>query len=296
MCRNRNEFQDLYEKLSQNKMYKLELERRKMLEVKKQEEQDLKDQIKSLEELEKSEPVINETLSYKCEVCSEDFELGVDLQKHYARTHLACKMKEKFGHLTSEGTCKVCKESIDDEEEMNVHIAVVHDKINLVLKENGLKMIEPDKDNKTPEKKYSSEISTKSEVNEEVSSKTLKALEQKLKDVQRQMSNSVESNLQVYTLADIKDIAEGLSQSDNEDGGKKISSSRKSKGKKSKKRKGKSKSPDIERKSPRHDVPLRRSSRHVPGTLKPDLPKIVDVSKDSKVKERQESRLSCHKC
>ena len=112
------------------------------------------------------------------------------------------------------------------------------------------------------------------------------------------MSNSVESNLQVYTMADIKDIAEGLSQSDNEDegGGKKVSSTRKSKSKKSKKRKGKSKSPEIARKSPRQDAPLRRSSRHVPGTLKPDLPKIVDVSKESKVKERQESRLSCHKC
>ena len=297
----RNEFQELFQKLSQNKMYKIELERRKMLELKKQEEQDLKDQIKNLEEVEKSLPAVNEINenNFKCEVCSEDFDFGVDLMKHYAKTHLACKMKEKFGHLVSGDICKVCKESIDDEAEMFVHIAVMHDKLNLILKENGLKMIEPTKSKGTTETKES-KVSSRVESIEDDSSKTLEALEQKLKDVQKQMSNSVESNLQVYTMADIKDIAEGLSQSDDEDFETvtKKSFTKKGKSKKSKKRKGrtkKSESPEIVRKSPRSDVSLRRSSRHVPGTLKTDSPKIVDV-KDSNVKERQESRLSCHKC
>merc|ERR1712228_1007341 len=102
---------------------------------------------------------------------------------------------------------------IDDEVELFVHIATAHDKINLVLKENGLKTIEDTRETKTVIKEPDDQVMN-TNVKEEDSSKTLKALEQKLKDVQKQMS--VETNLNVYALADMKDIADGLTESDTE--------------------------------------------------------------------------------
>merc|ERR1712098_997640 len=212
MAKNQSEFETLLDKLTGNKLYKMDIERRKNLEAKQKEEMDLKEQIKILEESEKKVTVPDPS-AFKCEVCSEDYDIGVDLLKHYARTHLACKMKEKFDHLVDKDTCKLCNDVIDDEVEMFVHIATAHDKINLVLKENGLKTIEDTKETKTVVKEPDDEVMN-TNVKEEDSSKTLKALEQKLKDVQKQMS--VETNLNVYALADMKDIADGLTESDTE--------------------------------------------------------------------------------
>ena len=277
----RLEFESLIENLQQNKLYRLELERRKMLEAKKQEELDLLDQIKKLEEREKNQSEVDteDDEVIKCEVCSEEFGAGPALMSHYAATHLAEKMKEKFSHLVDKLVCKLCKEPLDEDTKF-VHIAVTHNKINGVLMENDLKPIgavksASEETNQEPAKPHEVKIDD---------TKTLELLEKKLKDVQKQMSNSDNANLQVYALADIKDIAEDhleLNDDDDEESKSDVEGPKH----KSKKSKGKKAKVKASRRSTRSSV----NKDVLPG-------KIVDVTKESKVKERLESRMSCYKC
>ena len=51
-------------------------------------------------------------------------------------------LKSKFSHLVNKLQCKVCKFEAKDESDIWVHIGTDHDKVNSVLKENGLKTIE----------------------------------------------------------------------------------------------------------------------------------------------------------
>ena len=292
----RLEFESLIENLQQNKLYRLELERRKMLEAKKQEELDLLDQIKKLEEKEKNQSEVDteDDEVLKCEVCSEEFGAGPALMSHYAATHLAEKMKEKFSHLVDKLVCKLCKEPLDEDTKF-VHIAVTHNKINGVLMENDLKPIGAVKSASEETNPVNQESATSNEGKID-DTKTLQLLEKKLKDVQKQMSNSDNANLQVYALADIKDIAEDhleLNDDGNEESNSEVVCPKHKTSKKSKAKK-KNEKWSVNKK----DAEVKASRRSTRSRSNKDmlLGKIVDVTKESKVKERLESRMSCYKC
>lgn len=288
----KNELENLLKLLNENKLYKQYQHRKKMMEVKKQEEIELKEQIANLEaeNIGKTAEDFEPNTCFSCEVCSEEYNDGLDLLKHYARTHLACKMREKFSHLVDKSTCKLCKTDIENEAEMYVHIATDHDKINTVLKENGLKTIEMKVDHPKP-----ASVTPNNEKDRDCENNqpTLKDLEEKLKAVQKQMSDSVQANIEIHTMADIADIAAGFD--DHEDTNENVPVKEKKRDKKKKKKRGRPKKETWSSSPPAEK--LRRSSRrssHVSEHVQSS--KVTDVTRDSKVKERVETRVSCVRC
>merc|ERR1711979_100900 len=65
----------------------------------------------------------------------------LDLMEHYSGGHMAFNLKEKFEHLVNQGQCKICKFEADDEHDIYVHIGTLHEKVNSVLKGQGLKPV-----------------------------------------------------------------------------------------------------------------------------------------------------------
>jgi len=50
-------------------------------------------------------------------------------------------LKNKFGHLNEYGICSICKFDAEEEDLLWVHIGTLHEKVNIVLKENGFKQV-----------------------------------------------------------------------------------------------------------------------------------------------------------
>ena len=271
----------LLDRLKQEKLYKLEMERQKDIESKKEQEAELSERLEgSLDETD-----TKEEKSIICEICSERFESGLELLRHYARSHLANKMKDKFSHLTNKLNCKLCKEAFEEETDLFVHIGADHKKINLIMKENGLKPVEI---KETAKSQNAAAVMIDELKNSETETDTLEALEMKLQEVKKQMSDSCEENLLVHSMAEINDLAECQSDSEEEIKVAKKEDKKTSRGKRKKKR-------GRPRKEEPESLPLRRSSRHKSGS---DIAasKVVDVTKETNQRERKEARPSCHKC
>ena len=257
------------------------MERRNDIERKKEQEAELLERLgESFDENEKK----TENPTFNCEICSENCVSGLDLLRHYARTHLANKMKDKFSHLTDRGVCKLCKESIDDDNELFAHIGADHLKLNLIMKDNGLNPV------LIEESKVKSEARMKTDdfKDEEISNgKTLEALQKKLGEVKKQMSDSCEENLLVHSIAEFKDLAE--CKSDTEEDPKLDPKEKNKQSSRKKKKRGRPK------KVTEKVQPPRRSSRHK-SVSEERTSKVVDVAKYSNLRQRKEVRPSCHKC
>ena len=281
----RHDVSELLNTLKHEKFYKLELERRKDLEAKKEQEAELSERLEeSLDETETRE----ENSTFSCEICTDAFDSGLDLLRHYARSHLTNKMKDKFSHLTDKQMCKLCKESFDDETELFVHIGADHSKINLIMKENGLNPVTIEEKGAAEGQASSVAMKTDDLVNSGPDDKTLEALEKKLEEVKKQMSDSCEENLLVHSMAEFKDLAECRSDSEEDVKVGKKAVKKTSRGRK--KKRGRPKKEEAEA-----PPQLRRSSRRKSGS-DVTTSKVVDVTKESNLKERKEARPSCHKC
>lgn len=284
MGTSRQDVSDLLNTLKQEKFYKLELERRKDIDAKKEQEAELSERVEgSLNEVEAK----TENSTFTCEICSATLDSGLELLRHYAKSHLANKMKDKFSHLTDKQMCKLCKESFDDDSELFGHIGADHLKINLIMKENGLNpVIIEEKDEKS---QASSLVSTNDDLKKsEPDDNALEALEKKLEEVKKQMSDSCDENLLVHSMAEFKDLAE--CRSDSEEDVKVGNKAEKKIPRGRKKKRGRPKKKEAE------ETPLlRRSTRCKSGSdVQPS--KVVDVTKESNLRERKEARPSCHKC
>ena len=281
--KSRQDVSELLNILKQETFYKLELERRKEIESKKEHEAELSQRLESgMDEIETT--AIKST--FVCEICSETFDSGLELMRHYARSHLLNKLKERFSHLTDKLMCKLCKKSFEDETELFVHIGADHLKLNLIMKENGLN---PVIINETEEAKAHSQVQIEDSKKPETDEKTLEALEKKLEEVKKQMSDSSEENLLVHSMAEFKDLAECRSDSEED-----IKDAKK---KERKSFRGRKKKRGRHKKVEEVQVePLRRSSRCKSGLDAPSTSKVVDVTNESNLRERKEARPSCHKC
>ena len=78
---------------------------------------------------------------YKCEVCSTEMQSRLVLMEHYSADHMEAALKQKFIHLIKDGLCQICKFEPEEEDDLWVHIGATHEKVNDVLKENGLKPV-----------------------------------------------------------------------------------------------------------------------------------------------------------
>ena len=237
--------------LKENLLYRKEVIRRR------EDEKKSNSRLNECEEEESVERPCDE--SYNCSVCPEEFVSGTELQAHYARTHLAVKLRDKFSHLTRARRCKLCKEEFTDETEVFVHLATSHDKINVILKENDLPVVAINNPNVEHETERDGNSPVGSNEKSEDEGK-LEELELKIKQVEAQMSSSVKANLDVYALADMKDIEEG--KVTRQSSKKKMKKKKKKKGKPSNKSEGQKSGPE----------PVVREAR------------------------RLESRVSCHRC
>ena len=259
----------LINKLKKNLLYRKEIIKRKEDEKKSLDNKSLSTEPEDLADNEdKKSPETSE--GYKCAICSCEFSRGRGLQAHYALTHLKEKLKDKFAHLFLGSQCKLCKEDTSGEDELLVHIATRHDKMNLILKENDL----PTVADQMGEKETNTE--TECEVNntEDDDLDQLEALQKKIKEVQDQMSTSVKTNLDVYALADMKDIEDGnITEQEEELEEVKLKKSKK-------KRRGR----------PRKISESRRKQRKSSGNIAEGL------EVPERVKERKESRMSCKLC
>ena len=275
--------QDVFELLNilkQDTFYKLEIERRKEIESKKEQDVELSQRLESgKDEIETTS--IKST--FICEICSETFKSGLELMRHYARSHLLNKLKERFIHLTDKLLCKLCKKSFEDETELFVHIGADHLKLNLIMKENGLNPVIINETEATGYSQEHIEDIKKPETDE----KTLEALEKKLEQVKKQMSDSSEENLLVHSMAEFKDLAECRSDSEEDIKVGKKKERKSSKGRQKKRGRPKKEQEEVE--------PLRRSSR-CKSVLDLNTSKVVVVTNESNLRERKEARPSCHKC
>ena len=269
---------DLINKLKSNLLYRKEIIKRKEDEKRNLEKQSLVTEPEDLvDNEEKKSPEASDV--YKCAICSCEFSRAKELQAHYALTHLKEKLKDKFAHLVQGSRCKLCKETSSDEDEMFVHIATSHDKINIILKENDLPTVVVQTEEKETNMETERAVNNNKEEEEEDDDK-LEALEKKIKQVQDQMSTSVKSNLEVYALADIKDLEDGnITEKEEEVEEEKVPLK---KSKKTKRRRGRP------RKKSESQTQVRRSSRSTGGG--PEVPET------ERGKERRESRSSCKRC
>ena len=262
----RDGLRTLIDKLKSNLLYRKEVVRRREREHQRS------------DVLTSSTPECEDTEAadlYKCEVCPYEADSGAELQTHYARTHLAVKLREKFAHLARGSECKLCKQVLSDETEALVHIATSHDKINMILKENDLSTISV---NQQSEKEDAGKEENCME-RENQDEGNLEALELKIKQVQGQMSSSVRANLEVYALADMKDMEDGKVMTTED-----VSVSAPGQNtQKMKKKKGRRRGRASEKSESKSN--LRRSHR-----------KASMVKVGEEVKERRESRMSCQQC
>lgn len=140
VVQNRVELVSLLDKLKDEKLYKQEVEKLKVLEA------DVQDQnavVHSIAEMEKEQEVKLDGFNteYRCEVCKLEFGTKVELMEHYSGGHMLFKLKEKFRHLVENGKCKICKFEAENEKLIWIHIGASHEKVNSVLKESKLKPI-----------------------------------------------------------------------------------------------------------------------------------------------------------
>merc|ERR1711874_46804 len=78
---------------------------------------------------------------FKCEVCMVELHSKCALMEHYSGGHMESALKEQFGHLLKDGLCNICKYEPEEENEIWVHIGTLHEKVNLILQEKGLKPV-----------------------------------------------------------------------------------------------------------------------------------------------------------
>ena len=145
IAQTRQELVSLVDRLKEEKLYKKEMERQKSIVEKKQAENNIGDAIEVMEKesaMEQDSTPEDEMVNFSCEVCAQNFECRSNLMAHHSSTHMAMHLRSKFSHLVDTLRCKVCKFEAKDENGIWVHIGADHDKVNSVLKENGLKTIE----------------------------------------------------------------------------------------------------------------------------------------------------------
>ena len=119
------------------------MERLKTAKEKQDAQSEIVDAIEIMaKEIEKDISIEKESVCYSCEVCSQNFGSRGDLMGHHSFGHMNMHLKTKFPHLVDKTQCKLCKFDAGEENLIWVHIGTVHDKVNSVLKENGLKPIE----------------------------------------------------------------------------------------------------------------------------------------------------------
>ena len=146
IAQTRQEVVGLVDRLKEEKLYKKEMERQKSLVEKKEAENNIADAIEVLEKEnameQESTPEEESAVNFVCEVCSQNFDCRTKLMGHHSSSHMAIHLRSKFSHLVDKLQCKVCKFEAKDESDIWIHIGTDHDKVNSVLKENGLKTIE----------------------------------------------------------------------------------------------------------------------------------------------------------
>merc|ERR1712025_88649 len=129
---------------------------------------------------------------------------------------MAFNLKEKFEHLVNQGQCKICKFEADDEHDIYVHIGTLHEKVNSVLKEQGLKPVGDTIKELTPEDtKEDLKLKPDEDLND------IEKLEKKIAEVQKQMCagelNKSEENCDSNICDNNVDIGEGNQISENEE-------------------------------------------------------------------------------
>lgn len=83
-------------------------------------------------------------LLYSCEKCGVAQPDLLSLKKHLT-THFLTFFKNKYSksYQASTNLCLICKSSIGSLQKFLVHVAIVHDKLNEVLKMKGMKVLPP---------------------------------------------------------------------------------------------------------------------------------------------------------
>jgi len=136
IARSRGDVVRLMRKLKEDTLYKREVE-----VIKAQDEQSsILDLIVDME-YEQEEKVELFNTDYKCEVCAIQMSSKLTLMEHYSGDHMKSSLRNKFADLNEEGICKICKFDAEEEDLLWVHIGTLHEKVNVVLKENGFKQV-----------------------------------------------------------------------------------------------------------------------------------------------------------
>ena len=148
------------------------MEKIKAMEAEKKEQEDIIDTITEMEKDEKTKTHEFNT-DYICEVCMLEMESKLNLMEHYSNSHMAFNLKEKFEHLVDNGQCKICKFEEEEEHLLFIHIGTLHEKVNVVLKENGLKPV-GDKIAEDKEKTNQADIKDSSDKMHDIEKQALK--------------------------------------------------------------------------------------------------------------------------
>merc|ERR1711915_166298 len=112
------------------------------MEVRKEKEEEV-----SIVDLNEEEESLNEdklelfNTDYICEVCGTQMGSKVNLMEHYSSDHMNSALKHKFSDLNEYGICTICKFDAEEEDLLWVHIGTLHEKVNIVLKENGFRQV-----------------------------------------------------------------------------------------------------------------------------------------------------------
>ena len=136
IAKTRGDLVRLMKRLKEDAMYKREVEDKKAQD----EQSSILDLIVDME-TEQEEMVEKFNTDYKCEVCSVQMNSKLTLMEHYSGDHMKSSLKNKFGHLNEYGICSICKFDAEEEDLLWVHIGTLHEKVNIVLKENGFKQV-----------------------------------------------------------------------------------------------------------------------------------------------------------
>ena len=200
IAQTREEVVSLLERLKEDKLYKKELERQKSLAEKKEAENNIADAIEVMEKENISEAegtTTEESSNFLCEVCNQNLECRSKLMAHHSSTHMAVHLRTKFAHLVDKLQCKVCKFEAKDETEIWVHVGADHDKVNSVLKENGLRTIEDVSVQEKPNKNMpppADNQGTLEKITVAEEDEVLKKLEDKIDKLRSQMSEDSGNN------------------------------------------------------------------------------------------------------
>ena len=196
IAQDRAEVVSLVERLKEDKLYKKEIERLKTLKAKKESENDIVDAIEMMAtSIVGENSAEKEAVSFCCEVCSQTFWSREELMGHHSLGHMFMHLQTKFSHLVDKTQCKICKFEAGKESLIWVHIGTDHDKVNSVLKENGLKPIEEMSVQERPcssmLKPADNQGTLKQIIDDE--EEVIRKLEMKITQVKYQMENSAPS-------------------------------------------------------------------------------------------------------